>query len=80
MASPACLQLWFSSTLPNSNGPLSASAEQSSQSVSNSAQETSSGVGFEPLPEEAKSIGRKELPVVIAFPCSFSNFPLKFSC
>ncbi|GMY17806.1 probable ADP-ribosylation factor GTPase-activating protein AGD14 [Fagus crenata] len=67
-------QLWFSSTLPNSNGPLSASAEQSSQSVSNSAQETSSGVGFEPLPEEAKSIGRKELPVDL-FTLSYSTVP-----
>lgn len=68
------MQPWISPTLPNRQGSLSASAEQSSESVLNS------GFGSEPIPVETKSAGRAELPEVIAFPFNVSIFPVKFSC
>lgn len=80
LASSACMQPWISPTLPNRQGSLSASAEQSSESVLNLEQDTSSGFGSEPLPVETKSAGRAELPAVIAFPFNVSIFPVKFSC
>lgn len=80
LASSACMQPWISPTLPNRQGSLSASAEQSSESVLNLEQVTCSGFGSEPIPVETKSAGRAELPEVIAFPFNVSIFPVKFSC
>ncbi|KAG6643866.1 probable ADP-ribosylation factor GTPase-activating protein AGD14 isoform X1 [Carya illinoinensis] len=55
-------QLWISLSLPDGQGHVSAPAEQSSQAVSKSAQDTGSGAGSEPLSVETQSNGRKELP------------------
>lgn len=67
-------QPWISPTLPNRQGSLSASTEQSSESVLNLEQDTSSGFGSEPLPVETKSAGRAELPADL-FATSYSTVP-----
>ena len=78
LASYPHLQPWNSSNRPNRQWPLTAYAQQSSQAVSKSAQDVGSGVRSEPL-STATSIGRKELPAVIAFPFDVSIVPLNFS-
>ncbi|KAM4086669.1 hypothetical protein ACJW30_10G119600 [Castanea mollissima] len=71
-------QPWISPTLPNRQGSLSSSTEQSSESVLNLEQDTSSGFGSKPLPVETKSAGRAELPADL-FATSYSTVPAPVS-
>lgn len=66
------LQPWLSALVPYTQGPAGASAEQSSETVSIAVQDTRSRVGSELVPVETKSIGRMELPAVIAL--SYKNY------
>ena len=59
------LQSGTSSLMHNAQQSSSVSTEQSSQATSKSAEDTTFEVGVQPLSEETKSSGRKELPEVM---------------
>lgn len=59
---PTNNQPWASLVVPNTQGPCSASAEQSSLALSKPVEDTSSRVESRSLALEARSTGRKELP------------------
>ncbi|KAL5786147.1 hypothetical protein ACOSQ2_008539 [Xanthoceras sorbifolium] len=71
-------QPWSLSVVPSTQGPSSASAEHTSQTLSKPAQGTSSAVGSDPLPGETKSTARMELPADL-FTSSYMPAPAPLS-